>query len=273
MTVGGGVHQVYHAVARSKRLASAAALLRNQLDHVVRYHFGDSFKTSEQAEDLLIRTVAPSVRQFIDIGANVGRFTGALLRHASPDCAAVLVEPSTSALEVLRHRFAEESRVEIIPAAAAERRGHAKFYEEPSAGEASTLVAGATRTNGHWRDVQLETVDAIMAARRWESVDFVKIDAEGYDLRVLQGMTKVLGQRGAGIVQFEYNVSWRQAGSLLENAASMLAAFGYELFLLRGDGLYRPNVPRFGEYFAYSNYVAVAPQTTAPLHAIVRSGY
>lgn len=254
-------------------MVSAVALLRNQLDHVVRYHFGDSFHTSERAEDLLIQTIGPEVRRFIDVGANVGRFTEKLLRHAAPGCTGVLLEPSTSALEALHRRFAGASQLEVVPSAAGERRGQAAFYEEPAAGEGSTLLAGAARGPGHWRDVQLETIDAIMAARGWTWVDFVKIDAEGYDLRVLQGMTRTLEQRGVGVVQFEYNVTWRSAGSLLEHAASMLAASGYELFLLQRDGLYRPNLGRFGEYFAYSNYVAVAPQHMAGVLAILRSGY
>ena len=273
MSLGGALHKGFHVVARSRRLASAAALLRNQLDHVVRYHFADSFQTSEQAEDLLIQAMGPGIHRFIDVGANVGRCSEKIFRHAPADCVALLVEPSTSALAVLRRKFGKDPRVEIIPAAAAERQGRARFYEEPLAGEASTLLAEAVRGPGHWRDVELTTVDAVMTERCWESVDFVKIDAEGYDLRVLQGMARALERRSVDVVQFEYNVSWRMAGGLLQNAASMLIGCGYELFLLRADGLYRPNLRRFGDYFSYSNYVAVAPQRTADFCPIVRGEY
>lgn len=267
------LHSAYHSVARSRRLVSAAAVLRNQLDHVIRYHFGDTYTTCEAAEDLLIRTVGPHVHRFVDVGANVGRFTTKMLCHASSDCRGLLIEPSTSALAHLHRTFATESRLEVIAAAAGEREGVARFYEEPAAGETSTLVAGAAHGTGTWREIRLETVDGLLEARAWPGADFVKIDAEGYDLRVLEGMARALEARRVGAVLFEYNTSWRQAGALLENAAALLGRAGYELFLLRGDGIHRPNVQRFGEYFAYSNYVAVSPHFADGVRPIVRGDY
>ena len=143
MAVEQAAHRAYRAIARRPRLVSAAVLLRNQLDHVVRYYFSESFYTCEAAERLLLSTIGPQVERFVDVGANVGRFTAQLLDHAPAGCQGLLLEPSLSALVELRRTFDSDHRVRIVPVAAGECDRSGIFHEDPHAGETSTLVAGA----------------------------------------------------------------------------------------------------------------------------------
>lgn len=267
------VHGLYRFIAQNRRCAAAAAMVRNQCDHVVRYHFGGSFRTCEQAEEQLMRTVGPHVRHFADVGANIGRFAAGVLRYSPSDCSGILVEPSISALSMLKARFPQDPRIDIIEAAAGERLGQADFYEEPLAGEASTLLAGAVRGPGRWRTVPITTLDEEVGRRGWHDVSLVKIDAEGYDLRVMEGAAALLRRQAIGVMQFEYNVSWKPGGCLLANAIELLLGHGYTLFLVRRDGLHRPNYQRYGEYFAYSNYLAVSPAWSGIIRALVRGRY
>jgi len=60
-------------------------------------------------------------------------------------------------------------------------------------------------------------------------------------------------------VQFEYNRGWQSAGDTLRGAMQLLEGAGYEVVLLKRDGLYTLNYHLYEEYFEYSNYVAILP--------------
>ncbi|MHB8141280.1 MAG: FkbM family methyltransferase, partial [Vulcanimicrobiaceae bacterium] len=104
------------------------------------------------------------------------------------------------------------------------------------------------------------TLDAEIDRLRWPSVDFVKIDAEGYDFRILRGARESLDAKRIALVQFEYNRAWQLAGDTLFGAFSFLKERGYATYLLKREGLFTLNYALYEEYFEYSNYVAVSPQ-------------
>jgi hypothetical protein len=93
-------------------------------------------------------------------------------------------------------------------------------------------------------------------------VDVLKIDAEGSDLFVLRGARNLLQRQGAGIIQFEYNRAWRAAGATLEAAFLLLDSCGYEVFLLRPEGLFVLPLGKLNEFYQYANFVAVGPAWT-----------
>jgi FkbM family methyltransferase len=161
-----------------------------------------------------------------------------------------------AALEMLRARFFEHPEVEIVEAAAGNAPGAVSFFEEENAGETSSVVAGFSH-NGKARQVQLTTVDAEIERRGWPSVDFLKIDAEGFDFRVLEGSRRLFEKGMVSYGQFEYNGPWRLSGTTLTFAVQWLRDLGYQCFLLKADGLHTPNIEFYREYYLYSNYAII----------------
>ena len=103
----------------------------------------------------------------------------------------------------------------------------------------------------------MTTIDHEVSSRGIEFIDFLKIDAEGFDLKVLMGAKETLGGGHIGVVQIEYNSPWAQTSSTLAEAMRILRGYGYDVFLLKRNGLYKIRYELYGEYFGYSNYVAV----------------
>lgn len=64
-------------------------------------------------------------------------------------------------------------------------------------------------------------------------------------------------------MKLEYNSPWAHAGSTLADALRLLSECGYEVFLLKADGLFRIRYELYGEYYAYSSYVAVSRECYA----------
>jgi len=263
-------NRVQRRLARSKSAVALAVLVRNQCSCIIKYHLAPSPDLARSGELLLARMVAPQSSTFVDVGANVGDWIACCFALRPRDRRALLFEPSRSALEALARRFAGLADIEIVGAAVSDEPADMLFYEEAHAGQHASLVAGCTERGAVERVVPATTLDGELEQRGWDRIDFLKIDAEGYDLRALKGAAGLFDRAKIGVVQFEYNKPWRQAGSTLADALAFFRQRAYHAFLLRHDGLFEFDYSRYGEYFEYSNFVAVAPDVLPQLRPAVK---
>jgi FkbM family methyltransferase len=218
---------------------------------------------------MIIRHIRDSLHYFVDVGANIGMWTETALR--APDVrGGLLLEPSEEAVAILTQRFGAAAALRILCAAAGDTAQEVVFYEEPGAGETSSVVFGASDSRCRAKAVRMTTVDAEIGQLGWSSIDYLKIDAEGYDFHVLRGASKLLAAKRVAIGQFEYGDAWRLSGNTLTFALHWLADLGYECFLLKGSGLYTPRPEEYGEYFGYSNYVFCNSDSKALLGSLLR---
>lgn len=270
MSIHSILDKAQRRIAKSTRLVRLALLLRNQCDCVIAYRLGESNWGHRNGEDALVERVAPLCTRFMDIGANTGEWTAHFLQRAKRGAQGLLFEPSLSSLEALQGRYAGDGRVCIVDQAVGNAPGRLTFAEEPGAGQTSSLVPAMSNDAAQMRHVAVTTVDEQMALRGWDSVDFLKIDTEGYDCQVLRGAADTLAGQRARIVQFEYNTGWAQAGDTLYAALDFCRDRGYRVFLLRSTGLHEIDYERYGEFFRYSNFVAVSPAFLSHVQDMIR---
>ncbi len=216
-------------------------------------HFDDA---ARNGEDWILSVVAPSSRRFVDVGANRGDFTAAFLAN-SADATGLVFEPAFSACEKLRTRFRAQPSVHIIQKAVSDVCCVMPFFEEPDAGLGSSLTQSCARPDAIRTEVEVTTLDTELRERQYDEVDFVKVDAEGQDFAVMKGAARLLSAGAVRFLQFEYHATWAQSGATLRAAFDFLSLHGYHAYLLKGQALYEPNYEAYGEYFSYSNYVAV----------------
>jgi FkbM family methyltransferase len=269
MSVYALLDRLQRRLGRSRIATRAAVKIRNQARCIIKYHLGETPDRSKNGEAWLIQLAATTGSTFVDVGANVGDWTALWLQVDPTPALGLLFDPSEVAAAALSTRFGAFSSLSILPFGVSDRRGEATFFEEPEAGERSSFVKG-TSNQGRPKQRLLTTIDAELSARDVTSLNFLKIDVEGYDLHVLRGAREYLARRAIGFVQFEYNVEWALAGSTLAAALDLLSSYGYEVFLLRSDGLWRFDYPQYGEFFNYSNFVAVAPEESKRIQGYVR---
>jgi FkbM family methyltransferase len=154
---------------------------------------------------LKLRRARAFYRQFIhpgdlcfDIGAHVG---DRLAHFLSLGARVVAVEPQPRLMAGLKRRYGNDPRVILIGAALGAARGKAKLAIDPANPTVATLSpdyiadAGGSRGFRHVRwsehvEVEVTTLDALIAAHGMPS--FCKIDVEGYEHAVLEGLSRPL---------------------------------------------------------------------------------
>ena len=132
----------------------------------------------------------------VDVGAHIGVFSLMAARRVGPKGHVVCFEPSPRAAEVLRRNLEANglSWVRHHAVALAETEGSADLFVADDAGNnpaADTL----SDTPGRGKvSVRLRRLDDVLAEEGIFSVDHLKIDVEGAELRVLDGAPRTLAR-------------------------------------------------------------------------------
>lgn len=158
-----------------------------------------------------------------DIGANIGRMT---YLYLSLGACVVAVEPQSVCVnEELRPRFGNDDRVFIVHAACGAEEGEATITTYGHGGTISTLVPEHYwRKGGPWQNtphdgsetVRMTTLDALID--EFGAPDFIKVDVEGYERQVLEGLSQFIP------LSFEFHpVFGEQAAACLERLLALEA--------------------------------------------------
>lgn len=237
----------------------AAQKIRNQCNRVVGYSVCSTPVWTDNGEMWLLERLAGQVSVLFDVGANVGDWAQCALRSLGSVSKAVLFEPSTPVCSALRQRYATSAVVDVIQAAVGCSVGSLDFFESADSSEASSIWACGVKAHSSYA-VNATTVDREFARLGAKRLDLLKVDTEGNDFFVLRGAEELLRHQAVGVLQFEYGSGWIASGSTLYRAVSHLSSFGYTVFILKPSRLERFSTTSLGEYFSYSNFVAVSPE-------------
>jgi FkbM family methyltransferase len=174
----------------------------------------------EKEINFLTRFLKPGMTA-IDIGANLGVYSIPIAHLVSPGGNIISYEPGSEARALLEDSRKSNgfSNLEIVAAALSnqERDGHLGF--------AATSEQRALDDAGIGERVRVTSLDSENGARSWRAVDFVKIDAEGEEERIINGGRSFFGAHSP-LVMFEI----RAANKVNENLRTMFSAIGYKIF-------------------------------------------
>ena len=151
---------------------------------------------------LLDRSVRPGAT-VIDVGANIGYNTIRAALCAGPRGHVVAIEPTPDTLVVLRHNIAASglANIDIAPVAAGRIAGTQDLFVRGARSAVNSLFPNsryASVTNV--LRVPVMRLDDLVTG----AADVVKIDVEGAELEVLEGMPRILsGPRVALIVEWD----------------------------------------------------------------------
>jgi FkbM family methyltransferase len=163
----------------------------------------------------------------LDIGANVGVYTFSAAQRVGSQGRVIAIEPYEPCVNCLTETktLNKFDWVKIYQSAASSRSGMASL-QIYSASELNEIIPDSDADPTHSQRINCITLDELMFREELERVDFIKLDAEGHELDILAGASKM-------IAVFQPTILYENiAGSKGSNlaVANTLRAIGYQLY-------------------------------------------
>ncbi len=206
----------------------------------------------------------------VDIGGNVGQTTSRLMREIvarRTDFVMFTYEPMQAYHHIVARATAENwtahNRFVVFQCAVGARAGTTTFYFDSDTSEQSSQDVGAAGTSKYSRNVSIISMDQFFydalpasivragstdAAPVQSNIFFFKMDTEGYDMDVLDGAARLLRERRARFIEFEYNGKWysQNRNRTLRDVSTMLyESYSYECYFVSARYLH----PIFGRWW------------------------
>ena len=204
---------------------------------------------------------AGKLRTIVDVGANVGQWSGTLLNCVTPE-KLIIIEPLPDAFAVLQKKFGNNRRVQLHNVAIGERESVETLKITRDTTGASLLqpreemraVIGSNWTITSEIEVPMTTLDRLLVDL--PEVSLLKIDVQGYEKPVLAGAKQTLAKTKFLLIELNFmpqydGGSWfgdvqqiltRDFGFFLANASAPQVLNGRASMC---DGLYvNPNLVR-----------------------------
>jgi FkbM family methyltransferase len=198
-----------------------------------------------------------------DVGANTGEYAQQL-SHEFPSAQVYSFEPVARNFEQLQKNV-KGLKVRCSFTAVGAKEGTLKLYlgEDNADGAMATAHKHSLETVFDFVGKKIEDMEVPMTTldkfcgSSVQSIDFLKIDVEGYELEVLKGASRLLNENRVKIIQFEFNEFNIFSRTFMIDFYEMLRGFTFYRVMpnggLRAMGAYNSSL----EIFRYQNILAV----------------
>ena len=205
-------------------------------DHIEKQLFW--YGSYEQKEMQVLLKFIQSDALVIDIGANIG-YVSLLASSVVVNGTVVAFEPGIVALERLHQNLAlnPSLKIIVIPKALGNQVRECAYYPSSDENLGMSGLTPAENFSGKKDVVAMTTLDLVAAEQGWPKIDVVKLDVEGAELLVLQGMKSILTNfrpslfieiASSNLARFHHNS---------KQLMDYLGSFDYQSFEILGTGL------------------------------------
>ena len=227
-------------------------------------NFGNLRLTGEKK---LLKIISKhNINLAIDIGANIGNFTKEII--LTTNSVVVAIEPmlqSYKKLKKLEDQF--DKRINCFNFALSNQNKRMKFFFQSSESELASFSENVKNLNYinknkiKYKIINSITLDSFVKKNKnlfKKGIDFIKIDTEGHDHKVLEGSKKTIKKFKPKFIQFEMNWHYLFDGDNIYNICSKLDGYNlfrilpYEAGLIKAD-FKHPN----DNIFHLSNFILV----------------
>ena len=145
-----------------------------------------------------------------DVGANCGQFS-LLCRRCLPSASIHAFEPLWRPAETFRRLFATDTETRLIQAAIGAESAEREMHVSKSADSSSLLPIGGTQSTifpgtgeSHREPVRVAPLDAFVRRDDLPERSLLKIDVQGYELKVLNGCETLMDRFAAVYVECSF---------------------------------------------------------------------
>jgi FkbM family methyltransferase len=191
-----------------------------------------------EAQCQLISNLNKTDISILDVGANKGQ-TARKYRSQFQTADIYCFEPFPDSIAELQKQFSDDRKVHIVPKAVAQEKGTATFYVNEFDATNSLLPRSTSdrryypKYAGPKETIEVEVIDLdqFLLENDISTVDILKFDIQGGELKALHGAESLLGAGNTSLIYTEIMfVPHYEDSPLFHEVWSFLSKFGYSLF-------------------------------------------
>jgi FkbM family methyltransferase len=214
-------------VGRALQYTYEGLMQASALWHALRgAHPGELFKLNKAWVKAL------GVGTVIDVGAHRGEFASAI-RAVFPAADVYSFEPIPECHDALRRRFANDARVRTFNVAVGAAAGTVAFHRSSFTKSSSVLAMDDAHKRAFpWSagettiDVEMRTLDDVLAGVELAPKVLLKLDVQGYEDRVLAGAARLLARTDYVTAEVSFRALYRDQ-PLFDQIYAQLGAAGF----------------------------------------------
>lgn len=175
------------------------------------------------------------INVIVDVGANTGQ-SAIRFRAAFPSARIISLEPISATFEELRRRTAGLD-VECHRLALGPTKSREIMYLTPYS-LTNSLIRPKNEDIHGTEVVDVETFDNFIDEQKIDLVDLLKIDAEGFDLQVINGAKRAMSDGKIRFIMAEVGLnSAEDRHPLFDEVRGVLSSYGFRVFGLYSQTL------------------------------------
>jgi FkbM family methyltransferase len=210
---------------------------------IIRLGYKENIKEAGLLENFfsLLSEIGFVPNHIIDVGANHGGWTRTALNYF-PNAQYSLLEPQQWLESYVKDLLETNSKIRFFPCGAGSESGSLKFTITSRDDSSNFLISSVDANNAGYEqiDVEVVTLNELVSKHNLPQPDIIKIDAEGFDLKVLEGADNFFGKTEIFMVEAAV------VAKVIENSFLKVVEFmnlrGYKLFDI--TDMNRPFEPR-----------------------------
>lgn len=228
----------------------------------------------ELETDVAIR-IAKNCKCFVDVGGNFGWYTCHALGVMPAGSEIHVFEPVPLIREELKKNIAlnsrEDMKVYVDESCLSDIKGNVTIHVPKQHGAAfASMEIQAYKGGFDLVQAQTITLDEYCRSSSISSVDFLKIDVEGAELKVLQGARDILSRAKKPIILLEsYPPLLEPFNCKLSDVLDYVRSFGYEGFMFHHGRLHVLNSENAGLGYDYL-FVEAGSQAYFDAHELTK---
>ncbi len=211
---------------------------------LVRLKYRDSQNAVTRNDACQVELIANRVKQgdlVLDVGAHAGAYAILMSACAGPNGQVISFEPDPYAREQLLANLKLNPSIKppiIESYACSDTCGEAILYSRGGNSNSSLAISGVGNHIDEPEAIKTQTItlDKYIADKQIRTPSWVKIDAEGAEIRILAGATKLLSSKAQFVVEL-HPYTWKDFGNSYQQLLELVARSGRRMVMLDGSSL------------------------------------